>query len=105
MRPFPGALLPWLCLAACAAPQRIPPRADWPDAVKGSIAQGQVQLGFSPDMVEAALGKPARRFTRIAPDQRVDIWSYRRFDLGLSLPFDPLTPVAASSGSAYLRLE
>jgi outer membrane protein assembly factor BamE (lipoprotein component of BamABCDE complex) len=69
-------------LSGCATPQsRIEANpeqfAAYPPEAQSAIRSGSVQLGFSPDMVEMALGKPHYTFLRTGEDHpnRI-IWQY-----------------------------
>jgi hypothetical protein len=59
--------------------------------VREKIAAGRVDLGFTPDMVYLALGKPSRRVERIATNETNEIWYYTRsrprvsFGVGLGM--------------------
>ena len=73
------ALLPLLLLlAGCASPeQRIQQNQDlfdsFPVATQARIRGGQIDLGFTPDMVRIALGEPQRTLVRRYERQRADI--------------------------------
>ena len=77
---FPGLLLIAL-LSACSTPQsRIDSNRaafdQFPAAVQEKIRAGRVDLGFTPEMVRMALGKPARQTTRKTTAGDVEIWIY-----------------------------
>ena len=76
-------------LAGCATPEkRIQQNQDvfdtFPVAAQARIRGGQIDLGFTPDMVRIALGEPQRKVLRRAADGEVEIWIYldtsRRYD-------------------------
>jgi len=46
-----------------------------PDA-QASIRDGQVQVGFTPDMVLLALGEPSNRSTRTTQSGTSEVWTY-----------------------------
>lgn len=79
------ALLPLLLLlAGCASPeQRIQQNQDlfdsFPIATQARIRGGQIDLGFTPDMVRIALGEPQRTLVRRGGAGDAEIWLY--FDL------------------------
>ncbi len=84
---FAGSLA--LLLAGCATPEkRIQQNQEvfdtFPVAAQARIRGGQIDLGFTPDMVRIALGEPHRQTLRRSADGEVEIWSYfdstRRYD-------------------------
>lgn len=84
-------------LAACISPLAFSAGEAWPAEAKGLIAQGRVAPGFTPEMVEAALGKPSRKFSRVADNQNIEIWSWRRFCWPCAPAYDPLIAGAWTS--------
>lgn len=81
-RLFLLGLLP--LLAGCASPaQRIHRNQElfdsFPLAAQARIRGGQIDLGFTPDMVRIALGEPARQLRRREPAGDSEIWLY--FDI------------------------
>ena len=84
------ALLPLLLLlAGCASPeQRIQQNQDlfdsFPIATQARIRGGQIDLGFTPDMVRIALGDPQHKALRRVAAGETEIWLYfdsiRRYD-------------------------
>ena len=84
MNPFRSACfagLLALLLAGCATPEkRIQQNQEifdsFPVAAQARIRSGQIDLGFTPDMVRIALGEPQRKTLRRAADGEVEIWSY-----------------------------
>ena len=89
VRPAWFALPLLLLLAGCATPaHRIEQNRELfdslPIATQARIRGGQIDLGFTPDMVRIALGEPQRKTLRRAADGEVEIWSYvdstRRYD-------------------------
>ena len=85
-----GFVLPLvLLLAGCATPaKRIEQNQDlfdsFPVAAQARIRGGQIDLGFTPDMVRIALGEPHCKTLRRAADGETEIWLYldsvRRYD-------------------------
>ena len=96
MRPFaPLTFAALLLLAACASsPEaRI---ADHPAVfarfspdVQQKIRAGRVEVGFTPEMVQLALGEPARKFVRRSDAGDTEVWSYHdngpRFSFGIGV--------------------
>lgn len=73
-----------LGLAGCATPDyRIKKHpemfAAFPPEVQAKVRQGQVDLGFTPDMVFIALGEPARKYTRRTTGGVNEVWAYTQF--------------------------
>jgi predicted small secreted protein len=54
-----------------AAFQSLPPEQ------QQKIRAGEVDVGFSQEMVVMALGEPDRRYTRTAADGTTEVWAYR----------------------------
>jgi len=52
----------------------------WPADVQEKVRAGKVDIGFSPEMVEVALGKPDRLSSRTTAGGQADVWVY--FDKG-----------------------
>ena len=84
---FAGPLA--LLLAGCATPEkRIQQNQEvfdtFPVAAQARIRGGQIDFGFTPEMVRIALGEPHRQTIRRSADGEVEIWSYfdstRRYD-------------------------
>ena len=113
---FAGPLA--LLLAGCATPEkRIQQNQEvfdsFPVAAQARIRGGQIDLGFTPDMVRIALGEPHRQTLRRSADGEVEIWFYfdstRRYDrqrvdidgLGVSGPGG----LRSVSGSAWINVE
>ena len=76
-------------LAGCATPaKRIEQNQDlfdsFPVAAQARIRGGQIDLGFTPDMVRIALGEPQRKTLRRSGAGDLEIWFYldsiRRYD-------------------------
>ena len=68
-------------LAGCATPaKRIQQNQElfdsFPVAAQARIRGGQIDLGFTPDMVRIALGEPQRRLVRRAAGNDIEIWLY-----------------------------
>ena len=52
----------------------------WPADVQEKVRAGKVAIGFNPEMVEVALGKPDRLSSRTTAGGQADVWVY--FDKG-----------------------
>ncbi len=93
MRLIP-CLLAVVLLAGCSTPDsriaqdqsafdRLPAEA------REKIRAGQVDVGFTPEMVRLALGEPDRVYLRQSDQGETEVWGYRdrgpRFSLGLGL--------------------
>jgi uncharacterized membrane protein YgcG len=88
MNPTPGILRPSLAvllaatlLAACASPgSRIRQNEgvynSYPPAVQEKIRAGQVDIGFTQDMVNLALGEPDRKFSRTSAEGNSEVWAW-----------------------------
>jgi len=96
MRPIPTflALVCLALLAACATPEsRIASsRAafeKFPAEIQRKIRAGQVDVGYSKEMVQMALGEPDRTFTRKTEAGDTEVWGYHdsspRFSFGLGI--------------------
>jgi len=75
------AVLSVLAIAGCATPEsRIKEKPEvfnsFPPDVQSKIRTGQVDIGYSKDMVYIALGKPDLKYTRTTADGSREIWSY-----------------------------
>ena len=88
------ALLLFALLAACSSPDsRIAgDRSAFdklPAEVQQKIRAGQVDIGFTPEMVRLALGEPDRKFTRKTGAGDLEVWGYHdntpQFSLGLGI--------------------
>ncbi|MBI3297148.1 MAG: hypothetical protein HYZ75_03225 [Elusimicrobia bacterium] len=67
--------------AACSGPDtRIKRRQAafdaYPPAVQETIRAGKVEIGFTREQAELALGKPDRRYTRKTAAGEQDVWAY-----------------------------
>ena len=67
-------------------------RADyntWPPAVQQQVAAGQINIGFTREQVQVALGSPDHTFVRTAANGSFEVWSYAdrgpRFSLGVGM--------------------
>ena len=82
-------LAPLLALAlaaGCSTPSaRIRKNPDlfakFPPAAQEKIRKGEVDVGFTAEMVEMALGKPARVYRRKAATGETEVWSYVDLEL------------------------
>ena len=105
-------------LAGCATPaKRIEQNQElfdsFPVAAQARIRGGQIDLGFTPDMVRIALGEPHRQTLRRSAEGETEIWFYfdstRRYDrqrvdidgLSVSGPGG----LRSISGSAWVNVE
>ncbi len=56
---------------------------------QANIRAGVVEVGYTPAMVEMALGKPDRRYTRTTESGQTEVWAYRdkgpAFSIGLGI--------------------
>lgn len=61
----------------------------YPPQVRQKIRAGEVELGFTPDMVRLALGEPSRVFSRQTETGVAELWVYHdrgpRFSFGVGL--------------------
>ena len=89
---FALVALGWL--AACSTPEsRIAgSRAafeQFPADVQQKIRAGQVDVGFTQEMVLLSLGEPARKFMRKSESGEVEVWGYHdnrpQFSFGIGL--------------------
>jgi hypothetical protein len=70
-----------LMLLGCASPeQRIKKNPElfqsFPPEVQEQVRQGQVAIGFTPEMVTMSLGVPNRMYSRVTSGGTSDVWSY-----------------------------
>lgn len=82
-----------LLAAACASPKARIRRHQaafdaYPSEVQAKIRAGEVEVGFTPEQVEIALGVPDRKYVRKTAAGNQDVWGYgagsARPRLGLS---------------------
>jgi hypothetical protein len=84
LRPLARVLIVSVALAAgCATPanriRRNPELFNsFPPEVQEKVRQGEVDIGFKPEMVVMALGRPDRVYRRKAKDAELQVWSYTR---------------------------
>lgn len=81
-----GVSVAVLWLTGCATPEsRIKKNPElfssFPEGAQQQIRQGEVDIGFTPPMVEMALGRPDRQYSRRTPQGLSEIWSYTERDL------------------------
>jgi len=74
-------LLASWCVSSCSTPEsRINKNpelfASFPLDVQAKVQQGQVDIGFTGDMVIMALGEPNRKYTRQTSTGVHEVWSY-----------------------------
>ena len=75
------AVLSVLAIAGCATPEsRIKEQPEvfnnFPPDVQSKVRTGQVDIGYTKDMVYIALGKPDREYTRTTAEGTFEVWSY-----------------------------
>jgi hypothetical protein len=97
MRPFRFPAListAVLLLAGCASstPQtRIAEHRElyrsFPSEVQRKVSAGEVDVGFTEEMVMLALGEPARRVTRQSEEGTEEVWIYARSEPRMSFGF------------------
>jgi hypothetical protein len=80
-----------LWLAGCATPDaRIKKNQalfdSLPSEAQAQIREGQVALGFTPEMVKLAVGEPNRRAVRTDAQGRTEVWSYTRYEAADGFP-------------------
>jgi hypothetical protein len=68
-------------LAACSSPaSRIKKNQaaydSWPPAVQESVKAGRADVGFTPDQVRVALGRPDRVYTRKTQEASQEVWAW-----------------------------
>ena len=88
------ALVSLAVLAGCSTPDsRIADKRSafdqYPAGVQQKIRAGQVDVGFTKEMVVLALGEPERRFTRKTEAGDTEVWGYHdhkpKFSFGLGI--------------------
>ena len=61
----------------------------WPADVQEKVRAGQVEVGFTEEMVRVALGDPARTVSRTTAQGQADVWIYAdkspKFSIGLGV--------------------
>jgi hypothetical protein len=61
----------------------------WPPAVQEKVRAGEVDVGFTEEMVLVALGEPERRYSRTTASGQADAWVYAdkspKFSIGLGV--------------------
>lgn len=77
--------------------------AGFPADVQAKVRDGRIELGFTPPMVELALGAPHRRAVRQTPGGTAEVWLYCRLEEQVVAPdFVPVrTYVRGRSGYLY----
>jgi outer membrane protein assembly factor BamE (lipoprotein component of BamABCDE complex) len=75
------AALSVIAIAGCATPEsRIKEKPEvfnsFPPDVQSKVRTGQVDIGYTKDMVYIALGKPDREYTRTTAEGTYEVWSY-----------------------------
>lgn len=63
--------------------------AGYPPAVQAKIKAGEIEIGYTPEMVQMALGKPDRVFRRTSAEGQTEIWAYadKSPSIGIGLGF------------------
>ncbi len=84
-----AALLAAALLAACAsAGSRIRDNQaafdSYPPPVQEKIRAGQIDIGFTPEMVRMALGEPDRKFSRTSAEGDSEVWAWHDSGPGFS---------------------
>jgi hypothetical protein len=89
-----SALAVLLVVAGCSTPtKRIGAHQTnfdtWPAAVQEKVRAGQVDVGFTEEMVQVALGDPDNRSTRTTVHGTSEVWGYLdhkpKFSLGVGM--------------------
>jgi hypothetical protein len=75
------AVLTVIAVAGCATPEsRIKEKPEvfnsFPPEVQSKVRTGQVDVGYTKDMVYIALGKPDREYTRTTAAGTLEVWSF-----------------------------
>ena len=65
--------------------------------VRANIVRGRVALGYTPEMVRLALGRPNRSYAPSYLGGREETWTYFAQDVPSSTGFDPNQPHYANS--------
>ena len=70
-----------IVVAGCATPKsRIEKNpelfASFPPDVRANVEQGKIDVGYTHEMVQMALGEPNRKYTRKSATGTVEVWSY-----------------------------
>lgn len=65
--------------------------------VRANIVRGRVELGYTPEMLRLALGRPDRAYVPGYAAGREEIWTYSGLDVTSGANFDPNNPSYASS--------
>ena len=70
-----------LALAGCSTPDsRIQKNsatfASYPPAVQAKIRAGEIEVGYTPEMVALALGKADRVYRRQSAEGEIEVWAY-----------------------------
>jgi hypothetical protein len=100
---LPSALFSLLLAVACSSPEsRILANAAafnaWPSEVQQKVRAGQVDVGFTEEMVLVALGAPEGKSVRTTEEGTAEVWTYAdrgpHFSIGVGVG-------SARGGSAY----
>ncbi len=92
-----------LVLAGCSTPQsraraNAEALAGVSPEVREKVLAGEVDLGFSEELVLVALGKPDRRYSRVTEEGASTIWAYRSRSPGSRLSFGVGTGIGIGGG-------
>lgn len=100
--------------AACSSPSARIRRQKaafdaYPPAVQERIRAGQVEVGYTPEQVTLALGKPDRKYVRKTASGAQDVWGYAvgssRPRMGLNLGMGSWGGRGAMSGGVGVESE
>ncbi len=63
--------------------------ASWPPAVQQTVLAGKIDVGFTREQVQVALGSPDYTYARTTADGTSEVWGYRdrgpRFSFGVGM--------------------
>jgi hypothetical protein len=94
-------------VAGCSTPQsraRANPEMleSFPPEVRAKVEAGEIDLGFTEEMVLMALGKPDRRYSELTEHGQTIVWGYHERRLGSGLSVGVGTGMGrARGGSVY----
>ncbi|MEI6861007.1 MAG: hypothetical protein WCL04_02015, partial [Verrucomicrobiota bacterium] len=80
-----SCLLAALVFAGCASPaSRIASHQaafdSWPAEVRNRVRAGEIAVGFTPEQVRVALGRPDRVLMRTSVTGEAEVWVYRELE-------------------------
>lgn len=77
--------------------------AAFPPDIQARVRKGEIDIGFTPDMVRMALGRPSRMLTRKTAAGEIEVWIYTAYRHGTDLqPMATEHWYRASDGRMYL---